>query len=767
MKSKFKKFLKILLYIIISLIFIFLMFFTLFHFGFLNNFSSIRFNKNKLTYANSQIKLYDINDKLISNENENSNIELKDIPTHLKDAFISIEDKSFFKHSGVNYKRILGAAIHNFKSFKLKEGASTISQQLIKNTHLTNDKTFKRKINELLLSKQMEKELSKNEILVAYLNAIYFGSGSFGINQASQRYFSKKTNELSLEESATLAGIIKSPKNYSPISNPDNCLKRRNLVLKEMYKNNKITKEQYNESIKSSLNLNINKNFLGNNSYYGAAIDEACSILKLTEKDLLLKEYEIYTYKDENIQNIIENEVIEYKKYTNNFECDCAVMSVNNQNGGINGFFGKSDFSVLSLKRQPGSTFKPIISYAPALEYNIINPLTPILDNEFSINNYSPKNYNNKYYGWISAKKALSKSLNAPSVKILDYVGIEKAKSFCQNLNINFNKNDVGHSIALGGLTDGLTIKELTNCYQSFANNGKFIPISFVKEIRTKNGKIIYKHNNFGKQVMKESTAFLINDILKDTVKNGTAKKLNLPNTTIASKTGTVGKSSVNKENTDVWNISYTKENTLSVWFGSTNKNLLPKYLTGGNTPTSLAQEFYKKTKLKNNEFEIPKSIKEIEIDQLEYDYKQKVKLANENTPDRFKIKAYFSIDNLPKEETSNFTKIDDFNITAKVINKDIEISFEAKKFLKYEVIKQDEDLKTCIATIQNKEGIVSIKDTNVVPENFYEYHVIAKYNDSILNKETSKRSNIVKLFLAQNNPLLYIKSGFYLHSTI
>ena len=748
------KFWKITLYSLLSLFFLISMLFCLFHFDILSNIINLKFDKTKLNYASTQIRMYDQKNKLIlSDHNQVKNINFDDIPKNLINAFISIEDKNFYKHKGINYKRIIGATIKNIKSLKLKEGASTISQQLIKNTHLTNEKTFKRKIKEILLTKKMEKELTKDEIITAYLNAIYFGNGAFGINQASQRYFSKEPKDLSLSESAILAGVIKSPLTYSPLSNLEKCKRRRNLVLKEMLKANKISNEEYTQAINQNIILNINKNFLGNNTYYSAVIDEVCNILKTTEKDLLLKDYKIYTYKNEELQSLIEQEVNKTNEHTNNFLCDSLAMIIDNKTGGVLAFCGKSDYNLLNLNRQPGSTLKPIISYAPALEHNIITPLTPILDEKITINGYSPKNYNNKYNGWISAKDSLAKSLNIPSVKILNYTGIEKAKKFANNLNIKFDNSDNGYSLALGGLTNGIKIKDLINSYQAFANNGKYIKSSFIKEIKTNNGKTIYKNNEIGKQVMKESTAFLITDMLKSCVKNGTSRKLSLPNYDIAAKTGTVGISnSTDKENIDAWNISYTPDITLGVWIGSTNQNsYLPKNITGANAPSNIAQNFYKKAILPRNTFNIPNSVSECEINEMEYQ-NNKLLLASQSTPERYKIKGYFSNDNIPKGTSDMFEKINDISISGKKIDENtVEIFFTASKHLKYTLVRECEDNKLIIASIQDKQDIITITDSNLAKGNIYTYYLLAEFKDNIYFNKPSKHttSNKIKIFLA------------------
>jgi len=750
MKRFFKKGLIISLYVFLTISTFLLTIFCLFNFGLLNNLSSIKFDKSKLTYSNNIVSIYDNENKPLENfENNIKNLSFNEIPKHTISAFISVEDKNFYNHDGVNYKRMLKALIKNVSSLKIKEGASTISQQLIKNTHLTNERTIKRKINELLLTKKLENNLTKNEIITAYLNAIYFGNGAFGINQASQRYFSKEAKELTLEESATLAGMIKSPKKYSPIFNIENCIKRRNVVLKEMLKDNKITEQEFNNSINLPINLKINKNFLGNNSYYSASVDEACSILDITEKDLILKKYKIYTYENEYNQKIIENEISKTSAYASCNANSCAML-IDNKTGGIISFCGKSDYDILSLNRQPGSTFKPIISYAPALEFNQIQPSTPILDEKIDINGYSPKNYNNVFHGWTNAKTALAKSLNIPSVKILSYVGIDNAKKFASRFNINFDAKDNGYSIALGGLTRGLKLKDLANCYQTFGNNGEFIPIGFIKEIRTPNNKLIYKHNEIGNHIMKDSTAFLITDMLKESVRNGTCKKLNINKYDIAAKTGTVGINNKNQDNSDAYNISYTPDNTLLTWFGSTNNDLpLAKEITGSNAPSFLAQNIYKKSKLKKSQFIKPESVEEATINEQEM-INDKILLATDETPERYKLKAYFAKENLPRDYSTMFKKIDSFEINGEKKDNSIEIYFEANKHLWYEILRKKEDEEKVIYKINDKQEMISFSDNDIKSGNFYSYYVIAHYNSNVDEEDLkSVKSNEIKFFVA------------------
>jgi penicillin-binding protein 2A len=763
MRVVVKKSLIALSYIFLSLGFVGLMLFSLFNFGFLNNFASVSLDNDKLHFSSSAIDVYDSKNNLVKTGlDEQKNLDIKDIPQVVIDAFVSIEDKDFYVHKGVNYKRMIKAMLKNISQFKIAEGASTITQQLVKNTHLTSEKTFKRKINELLLAKKLEEKLSKDEIMGAYLNAIYFGNGAFGINQASQRYFSKDATKLNLNESAMLAGLIKSPKKFSPILNEENCIKRRNLVLNEMCRDGKISTEECNSAKSDELGLDLNTNFLGNNNFYNECVDEACNILNINEKDFLLKKYKIFTYLEADIQQKVKDELENLEQYSKSSTSDGAVLLIDNKTGGIKAFYGKSDYNLLSVSRQPGSIFKPIIAYAPAIENNIISPLTPILDEKVDIDGYSPRNFKGTYHGWTSAKNALANSYNVPAVKVLENVGIQNAKKFAKKMNVKFAENDNGFSLALGGMTKGVDIKTLANCYQAFGNGGNFVEAKFVKSIETNDGKTIFQNAETATRVMKESTAFLVTDMLKESVNSGTCKRLkNVINGDIASKTGTVTGSNEN-ENSDVWNISYTPANTLCVWFGVTKSGANGLSVTGANGPTAMARNIYENCNFKSRKFNVPESVKSVQINEVEYLDNNKILLAQEDSPERYKKTEYFATDNMPTERSTMFDDIDDFEI--EVITQADEnkanITFNAKKHLVYEVFRQSEDSVIKIEEIKNKQEKVTIVDEKLSRGNFYTYFVRAKF----LNEENkkTKKSNEVKIFLAQKSPLNIPKKWAY-----
>ena len=659
------------------------------------NARAMKLNEDILSSPYISVQVYDKENKPLKEDNEiNRNFaKIDELSADTKNAFISIEDKSFYSHHGVNYKRIAKAMLNNIKSRSLKEGASTITQQLVKNTQLTSEKTFERKIKEVALAQKIEAKYSKDEILQNYLNIIYFGNNCYGIENAANYYFSKHAKELNLEESAMLAGLIKSPAKYSPIRNKENCINRRNLVLSEMYKDEVISTEDYNKAKNSPLNLSINnerKNKL--NSYSQASIDEAEMILGLPARQIALKGYKIYTYQNHNKQEALENAI-----NSQNLETDSAGIVINNSNHSIEAYIGDSIFKILDAKRQPGSCIKPVLVYAPALNEDIIYPCSQILDEKTSISNYTPKNVGNVYRGYVSAREALSKSINIPAVKVLSYLGIDKGKAYAENMGITFDEKDDSYTLALGGMTYGVNLQQLAGAYSTFANNGYYAAPKFVSFITDKNNRLVYINKPKAQQVLREDCAYLITDMLRTCATSGTAKKLASLNMDIASKTGTVGKSN-SKENLDAWNISYTKEQTCGIWIG--NLDNTPINYAGGNQPTEIVKQYFASVK-DNSTFTTPESIVEKNIDGTELSENHRIVLANNYIPERYTQKEIFSIFNLPSDVSNKFTSMPKTDFNSKVENNKAIISFNAKDYVTYNFKANDKVLKS----ISNKNG--------------------------------------------------------------
>lgn len=719
--------------------------FLLFYLGIIFIFSPVKFDKNKITNSNLIINIYDNNQRPLEHTYINGDyVKLNQIPLKTQQCFISIEDKQFYKHKGINYKRIISATAKNISSFSFKEGASTISQQLIKNTHLSSKKSIKRKINEIKLTFELEKNFSKDEILEYYLNVIYFGDNCYGIQNASEHYFSKPVSKLSIDESALLAGIIKSPNKYHPINNYNTSIKRRNIVLNEMYKDKKINSDEYNKAKNMQTNMQISNSNNEMNSYAKAVVKEAQDILHLPEKNIALGGYRIFTYMDKNKQSALENCI--YK----NEDVNCSMISQNVKSGVIEAYAEKSSLPLISMKRQPASAIKPILVYAPAINENIISPSTIVLDENISINGYKPRNIGDKEHGYVSARESLSNSYNIPAVKILSYVGIDKAKQYLERQNIKFDEKDNNMALALGGMTYGITLKDLTNCYQSLANNGKYIKSSFIHYILDKNGKVIYKNNSIEKNIYREDTSFLVTDMLCTCAKKGTAKRMSDLPFNVASKTGT---SSISKKNIDAYNISFTTQDVVGCWVGNIDNT--PINIVGGGVPTECVKKYLKDIyrEQKPKDFAIPSSVVQLELDTLARDNEHIIYLANNLLPERYREKAYFSRFNIPKTNTNNRLTMLQFDINGKVINGVAIISFNAEIYNKYILYRCINGKEEMLGEISDKNGYATF-NVSQPPNKLCEYYI----KSSIINYIDSKTTYIDE----SNHIELYYTIGSY-----
>lgn len=695
------------------------------------------FDINKIKNSSINFEIYDNQNRKIKDENILGNfIKINTLNPYTKEAFISIEDKNFYKHSGLNYKRMVKAMIKNITSFSLKEGASTISQQLIKNTHLTNKKTFSRKINEITLTKKLEHTLTKDEILEYYLNIIYFGDNCYGIENASKHYFSKHAKDLSIEESATLAGLIKSPNSYSPTKNIEKTTKRRNVVLSEMFKDNKISFDEYNNALTMPVKINISSTDNNSlNSYVQATIDEATQILKMPAKQIAIGEYKIYSNMDKNKQEALEHSLTYFTD-----DSDFAGISINNNKKTIEAYYAKSNIKLLNAKRQPGSCIKPILVYTPALNENLISPITQINDEAINISGYSPNNVGGKFFGYTSVRNCVSKSLNIPAVKVLSYIGINKAKSYATRCGIEFDESDQSLSLALGGLTYGISLKDLTNSYIPLVNNGKFSQAKFINYITDKNGKIVYHYSPKENNVFRDDSCYLMTDMLKTCAKSGTGRKLGNLDFDVATKTGTVGK----KTNTDAYNISYTTQDTVGIWIG--NADNAPIKTVGGAIPTDIVKmylnDIYKNNK--PNDFVVPSSVYKENIDILALNNEHVVYKASSFIPEKYQVAEMFSKFNQPKEKIINKICVNVPTLNGKVINNIAYLSFYAYDYLIYEIYKQENNNDILLSTITNTNGFCEQKFDI---DKRTKYFVITKLKNYADNTEIiSDKSNIIEL---------------------
>ncbi|MCH5164356.1 MAG: transglycosylase domain-containing protein [Clostridiales bacterium] len=559
------------------------------------------------------------------------------------DAFLCAEDKRFFEHEGIDYSRIVAAMIKDLKDGAFSQGASTITQQLIKNTHLSNEKSIARKVQEVRLSRAIERKYSKDEILEMYLNILYFGSGTYGIGSAAHNFFGKTVKELTIKESAMLASIINNPAKYSPYDNMENLNKRTQLVLKLMKDNGKISAEQFNDALKENTSV---KEMLLYDKYRCFVIKEACEILGCSEEFLLHNNIKIYCNCDFDLQNRIA-------EYLAPYEAECLQVAViENKTGRIIAHEAKYQGDPSNIVRSPGSTIKPIVCYAPAIEKNIIVPITPILDQKTNFRDYSPSNYKDRYYGWVSCEYALKESLNIPAVKLLECVGTTYAKNFATDMGITVE--DEGLALALGGMKYGTSLKTIAEAYSIFARGGSKIKCSYIKAIFS-GGNLVYSTPQTTKKIMQEETAYLINEMLNECAKSGTAKRLNVTDFNWAAKTGTVG---TEIGNSDAYCIVYSPDYTIGVHIMQDNGSI-----TGGGLPTKIAKKLIMSDIICDKTFKMPAKIVQMDINALQYNKNQKIIAAEKNLPKKDRITASFPIYNLPSisDERSDYEKGLDF----------------------------------------------------------------------------------------------------------
>ena len=631
-----------------------------------------KLDDSKLINPNQVITVVDndgneITDATLTGKHKSVNI--KDLQSHTINAFIASEDRTFYSHNGLNYKRMIKALYKNAISRSFKEGASTISQQLIKNTHLSSDKTIKRKLNEIKLTKKLEKKYSKDQILEMYLNTIYFGHNSYGLQSAAEFYFDKKAEELTLSESATLVGLLTSPNNFSPFKHPEKSIKRRNTVLKAMLDCKFITQNEYQTARNEPLNAQKTTENGKNANYLSAVfeeVEENFNVYNLTGGCI------VKTYLMPEIQKEIEN--YDYK-------CDNAVI-VTSREGGVNAY--KS--TIGNSKRQPGSTIKPLAVYAPAFEEKTLSPFTKILDEKVNYGGYSPENFDKKYHGYVTVTDSIKYSYNVPAVKTLNALTVKKAEKYLTKMNLQLEESEKNLSLALGGMANGLSLKELADRYVIFQKQGNYSPSHFIKEIVTKDGKTLYKPAHTQSRVFSEGTSSLINSTLIETAKSGTAKKLSHFKFNIAAKTGTCGNS---EGNTDAYAISYTSEHCIGVWLGD--KNNKRQNITGGIDCCEIADSVFSRLYSNNSpeDLDITSGTETVDIDAEDYYDNNKVVIADPLSPKLNTISVKVLKGNAPKEISTKFTNPTIQKPVISVTNGTVNIELCQTKYYDYVVNRQ------------------------------------------------------------------------------
>ena len=683
----------------------------------------VKLSPQKLTLHEKSITVYDNENVAIKNVatlSQKQTATLNEIPQHTQTAFICTEDKRFYRHAGFDMRRIAKATLNNLKSKSFKEGASTISQQLIKNTHLTPEKTFKRKLQEFKLTRALEKQYTKAQILERYLNTIYFGHNCFGIKSATEFYFQKSPQELSLSESAILAGLVKSPNFYSPFKHPQNSLQRRNCILSLMLHNGYITKKQFNDAMQEPLPTTDN-NSKQNHGYLNSVFDELSEIAE-KRQFTIGGIVEIYTYMDTNLQAYMENISKNIKG------CNQCIIAIDNQTTGIKAYIS----DVGNIYRLPGSTIKPLAVYTPALEENFISPATPILDEKIDYNGYSPENYDKKYHGYMSVRECVEKSLNIPAVKILSSIGTKKAVQYLEKLDLGVDQDDENLALALGGMKKGYLFQDLVSAYTVFPNKGNFSKSQFISKIKI-NGKTVFERKTSYRKVFSPESVYLMTDMLKSTAKNGTAKKLRNVPIELAAKTGTVG---TENGNTDAYSIAFSTKDTIGVWLGNRDNSYIPH--TGGGQPCNLLSSIYEylcndyqKKNIKINDFIQPKGIMSVNLDKQSYYDTHTILQADPISPLEYQFVELFKINNIPTKQSLIFSQPSIPSPSLTIENNHIIITFpnNLPTFYKYKIERYDYDRHN---TLYFGNYIRSFTDENIESDKSYIYTVTPVYNNHI-----------------------------------
>ncbi|WP_053365434.1 transglycosylase domain-containing protein [Bacillus sp. FJAT-27245] len=545
------------------------------------------------TELNQATVIYDVHEKVASKvtANKSEGIPIKDVPENMKNAVISIEDHRFYKHNGVDLIGISRAFFRNLIAGGVVEGGSTITQQLTKNAILDDEKTYSRKLKEAFLAREIEKEYSKDEILQMYLNTIYFGDGAWGINRAAKKYFGKEAKDLTLAESAMLAGLIKAPSALNPYKHLDKALDRRNVVLGMMAKHGFITNEEADKAKQEKVTL-VDKSvdpFNGKYPYYvDAVFEEAINTYGFTQDELLTSGYKIYTELDPKMQAAVEKTYEDDSLFPAGKDqlVQSGAVLVDAKTGGIRALVGGRGQHVFrgynratQLKRQPGSAIKPIVPYTPALEEGW--KITDLVkDEKMKFGDYEPNNYNGRVDGEIPMYEAVKDSKNIPAVWLLNEIGIEKGLESVKKFGLPLDKEDRNLAIALGGLHTGVSPKNMAEAFSVFANRGEKSEAHTIVKIVDAAGNVVAERKKKKTKVIKPEVADKMNTMLLGVVDRGTGKAAQVEGREIAGKTGSTQVDIPGIDGVkDQWFVGYTPDLVGAVWVGydKTDKN---HYLT-------------------------------------------------------------------------------------------------------------------------------------------------------------------------------------------
>lgn len=515
-------------------------------------------------------------------------VDASEISDNMTNAVISIEDRRFYKHHGVDPIRIGGAMVANLKAGTIVQGGSTITQQLAGLVMENRDeKTYKRKIQEMVLAFRIENEYSKEDILTAYLNRVYLGIGlsgkaCYGVEAAAQDMLGKHADELTVADAALLAGMIQNPTYWSPITDPDNAKVRRDTVLSAMLDNGVIDQTQYDEAVNTPITTasivveSGNETQSYNQSYIDYVIEEGMEVLNVSREELYSGGYVIHTGLDQNLQSYM------YDYFESDYpfpasDVQAGMVVLNNEDSTIAGMIGgRHQESVggynnaWQATRQPGSSFKPVFVYGPAFEDADMGTGTVYNDSPYTVDGHTIRNADLSQHGNVTIRYALEQSLNTVAAQVVNDIGPETGIEFAKNCGITtlVEESDDGVtdqtiSAGLGGLTNGVSVLEMAGAYECFANEGIYTKPHAITSITDEEGNIIWQEEPESHRAMEETTAYMITSCLQSVVTDGIGTAAQ-----IYDGRPTAGKTGTTDDNKDFWFCGYTPQYTGALWIG-------------------------------------------------------------------------------------------------------------------------------------------------------------------------------------------------------
>ncbi len=570
-------------------------------------------------------RVYSDNNKLLAEfflENRTP-VSLEDVPENLVKALIATEDARFYSHAGIDYRGMSRALYRNLRAGKVLEGGSTLTQQLAKVLFLTPERSYTRKLKEIVVALRIEQRYTKREILSFYLNQVYFGSGAYGVEAASRIYFGKSAKDLNVAECALLAGLPRSPKYYSPFKSPQNARNRRAYVLNRMVSAGILTTLQAEDAKKTPLPVQTAIKAVGQAPYFVEYVRQQVEE-RFGSSILYSGGLNIYTSINNELQGYAEEAVSAGLARTEarlgtkrRSQLQAALIAMEPTTGRIRAMVGGRDFAKSQFNRawqafrQPGSAFKPII-YAAAIEHGFgasdlldDSPLTIKMDRN---KNWEPENFTRTYQGSVTLRRALGQSLNVPTIRLLEKVGIDETIRYARKLGI---RSPLAPYLSLALGSSDVTLAELTSAYAVFANHGtKIGPVSILM-ITDRNGRVLYTNDAMPEQAMNPETAYLTTYLLKGVIENGTGWKARELGRPAAGKTGTTN------DFRDAWFIGYTPSLVAGVWVGRDNQESIGPKETGARAALPVWLEFMKKAhaELPSEDFAVPNDIVFKQID--------------------------------------------------------------------------------------------------------------------------------------------------------